>query len=207
MPGCLDANKISFVRQSNVVLKHILEISLKMQKNVALMVQAEAALYMNHMGRWEKSRGMQWNRGTKRLPPSFSSQPETLPTAESNRLARFKISANQSVIPPPSLLTLTPVFCSADVPRGFGAPLIVQRIISYCLFFEMAFSCETLRKHANTNWHLIPQAPHRCQLCSHGGGQQQGVLCWGTRGSGGKLPDRKWSLTERGEQPGSLKAK
>lgn len=51
MPACLDANKISFVRQSNVVLKHISEISLEMPKNVALMVQAEAALYMNHMGR------------------------------------------------------------------------------------------------------------------------------------------------------------
>lgn len=153
-----------------------------LRKNDALMVQAEAALYMNHMGRWERSRGMRWNRGTKRLPPSFCSQPETLPTAESNRLARFKISANQSVILPPSLLALTPVFCSADVPRGSVAPLVVQRLISYCLFFETAFSCETQWKHANTNWHLIPQAPHRCQLCSHGGGNSRACCVGGPEG-------------------------
>lgn len=40
------------------------------------------------------------------------------PTEESTRLARFKISANQSVILPPTLLALAPVFCSANVPRG-----------------------------------------------------------------------------------------
>lgn len=37
--------------------------------NAALMDQAQAVLYMNHMGRWEKRRGMRWNWGTKRLSP------------------------------------------------------------------------------------------------------------------------------------------
>lgn len=73
---------------------------------------------------------------------------------------------------PPSPARQSPASCP-------GAPLqpchaarcpchrsAVQRITSRCRFFEKVLSCETKRKHSNTNWHLILQAPHRCQLCS-----------------------------------------
>lgn len=158
---------------------------------------------MNHLGsweRWEKWGGMWWNQWTKILSPPFSSQSDPHPAVQLNRHTRFKISANQSR---PSLLALA--LRSAPVPlysraTRLGRPChrcFVQRIISCCLFFEKVLSCETQGKHSNTNWHLILQAPYRCQLCSQRGGS--GVCCVGGGGGQGGLPDRKWSLAERGE--------
>lgn len=46
-------------------------------------------------------------------------------------------------------------------------------------------------KQSNTNWHLILQAPHRCQLCGKRGGSR--VCCVG--GSGGQGEGRGCFLT------------
>ena len=109
----------------------------------------------------------------------------------------------------PPLLALTPLLCSGAPlqPRHAAAqcprhPSPVQRIISRCIFFEKVLSCETQRKHSNTNWHLILQAPYRCQLCRQRGGG--GMCCVGGGGGQGGLPDRKWSLAERRESDGRL---
>lgn len=97
------------------------------------------------------------------------------PTVHLNGHARFKISANQSIFPPPSLFSFAP--CSPAAPlyshaTRLGVPAValsspvVPRIILRRIFFEKVLSSETQRKQSNTNWHLILQAPYHCQLCS-----------------------------------------
>lgn len=87
------------------------------------------------------------------------------------------------------------------MPRGSPSRhrAAVQRRTSRCLFFEMRLSCEMSRKHANTNWYLILQAPQRWQLCSQRGAAKRVCCVEGEQGQGGwrvcqwGLPDRKWS--------------
>lgn len=137
--------------------------------------------------RWEKWGGMWWNQATEIFSPSFSPQWAPRPTVKSSRRTRFKISANQSVIlpsrPRPYVLLRCPF---TAVPRGSLSRhcAAVQRITSRCLFFEMRLSCEMSRKHTNTNWHLILQAPQCCQLCSQRGAAKRVCCAEGEEGQG-----------------------
>lgn len=166
---------------------------------------------------WEKWRGMWWNQATEILSPSFSPQWDPRPTAESSRRTRFKISANQSVILPsrpcPYVLLQRPF---TAVPRGSPSRrhAAVQRITSRCLFFEMRLSCEMSRKHTNTNWHLILQAPQRCQLCRQRGAAKRVCCVEGEEGQGGGRVCQGGFLTgsevqwrQGGQTGGSLKKK
>lgn len=143
---------------------------------------------------------MWWNQATDILSPSFSPQRDQRPTVESSRRTRFKISANQSVIlpsrPRPYVLLRRPF---TAVPRGSPSRhcAAVQRITSRCLFFEMRLSCEMSRKHTNTNWYLILQAPQRCQLCSQRGAAKRVCCVEGEEGQGG------WCVCQGGFLSGS----
>lgn len=130
-PGCLFANKISFVRGLNFMScwKNCSVISrvnaecvfLFSRINAALMGQAQRCLVYEPRGKVrEAARNAMKPRDRNDFPPSFSSQQDALPTAESNRHAGFKISANQSVIFPPSPLGFTPAFRSAAAPHFRG---------------------------------------------------------------------------------------